>query len=230
MLWKGRLGFRQYIPSKRHRYGIKAFVLCDCQTGYILDIIPYTGKDTALDRHADVGVSGSVVLTMLGPYKGRGHIVYLDNWYSSPLLFSNLHALKIGACGTVRSNRKHLPTFPKLKKGEVKSYHANNVLALKWNDRKDVTLLTTVHNDEIVTTEKERDGQPQLKPKAIIDYNKNMRLVDKSDMMISFNECLRKTRKWYKKYFFHLMDLCVLNAYYIHCSLTGKKPGLRVFS
>ncbi|XP_037790570.1 piggyBac transposable element-derived protein 4-like [Penaeus monodon] len=77
--------------------------------------------------------------------------------------------------------------------------------------------------------ERERDDQPQLNPKAIIDYNKNMRLVDKS-YMISFNECLRKTQKWYKKYFFHLMDLCVLNAYYIHSSLTGKKTGLRVFS
>ncbi|KAJ8356719.1 hypothetical protein SKAU_G00195130 [Synaphobranchus kaupii] len=27
MLWKGRLGFRQYIPSKHHRFGIKFFVL-----------------------------------------------------------------------------------------------------------------------------------------------------------------------------------------------------------
>lgn len=98
------------------------------------------------------------------------------------------------------------------------------MLALKWND---VTLLTTVHNDEIVTMERERDDQPQLKPKAIIDYNKNMRLVDKS-YMISFNEYLRKTRKWYKKYY--LMALCVLNAYYIHCSLTRKKTGQSVFS
>ncbi|KAJ8353464.1 hypothetical protein SKAU_G00210310 [Synaphobranchus kaupii] len=35
MLWKGRLGFWQYIPSKRHRFGIKFFVLCDVVTGYV---------------------------------------------------------------------------------------------------------------------------------------------------------------------------------------------------
>lgn len=35
--WKGRLSFKQYIPSKRHRFGIKMFILCDCASGYLLD-------------------------------------------------------------------------------------------------------------------------------------------------------------------------------------------------
>ena len=42
--WKGRLSFKQFIPSKRHRFGIKFLVLCDVQTGYVQDIIVYTGK------------------------------------------------------------------------------------------------------------------------------------------------------------------------------------------
>ena len=37
LLFKGRLSFRQYIPSKRHRFGVKFFVMVDCETGYILD-------------------------------------------------------------------------------------------------------------------------------------------------------------------------------------------------
>lgn len=28
MAWRGNLNFRQYIPSKRHKYGIKFFKLC----------------------------------------------------------------------------------------------------------------------------------------------------------------------------------------------------------
>ena len=44
LLWKGRLSFRQYIPSKRHRFGTKLFVLCDVLTGYIQDLIVYTGS------------------------------------------------------------------------------------------------------------------------------------------------------------------------------------------
>jgi hypothetical protein len=32
VLWKGLLAFKQYTPTKRHRFGIKVFVICDCQT------------------------------------------------------------------------------------------------------------------------------------------------------------------------------------------------------
>ena len=35
MLFKGRLKFKQYIPSKRHRFGVKIFILCDCDTGIV---------------------------------------------------------------------------------------------------------------------------------------------------------------------------------------------------
>ena len=44
VLFRGRLSFRQYIPAKRHRWGIKYFVLCDCKTGYVLDFLVYSGK------------------------------------------------------------------------------------------------------------------------------------------------------------------------------------------
>ena len=30
-LWKGRLQFKQYVPLKRHNFGIKIFALCDCK-------------------------------------------------------------------------------------------------------------------------------------------------------------------------------------------------------
>ena len=33
MLWKGRLGFKQYIPNKRCRFGAKCFSLCETTFG-----------------------------------------------------------------------------------------------------------------------------------------------------------------------------------------------------
>ena len=45
LLWKGRLFFKQYIPKKRNRFGIKLFVLCDCKTRYILRFVVYTGNE-----------------------------------------------------------------------------------------------------------------------------------------------------------------------------------------
>ncbi|KAJ8364921.1 hypothetical protein SKAU_G00137520 [Synaphobranchus kaupii] len=86
MLWKGRLGFRQYIPSKRHRFGIKFFVLCDVVTGYVQDMVIYTGATTSIESIEGLGVSGSVVMTLLAPHLGKGHVLYVDNWYAVPAL------------------------------------------------------------------------------------------------------------------------------------------------
>lgn len=41
LLWRGRLGFRQYIPNKTAKYGIKLYELCT-PDGFILNA--YTGK------------------------------------------------------------------------------------------------------------------------------------------------------------------------------------------
>lgn len=116
MLFKGRISFRQYIPSKRHRFGIKFFVLVDCETGYILDYIIYTGSATEI-REIDekFGKSGNIVLTLTENYWNKGHRLYTDNWYTSPLLFQFLFEKKINCCGTVKANRKFMPSFDKKK-------------------------------------------------------------------------------------------------------------------
>lgn len=81
MLWKGRLSFKQYLPNKRKRFGIKAFILCDCHTGIILDFIVYTGKGTDIDEDSsdDSGVSAKIVKTLMRPYLNVGHVLYTDN-------------------------------------------------------------------------------------------------------------------------------------------------------
>jgi hypothetical protein len=67
LLWKGRLTFKQYIPSKRRRFGIKLFVICDCHTRVVLDFIIYTDSTTALELHQSLRKSGSVVMTLMKP-------------------------------------------------------------------------------------------------------------------------------------------------------------------
>jgi len=110
--WKGRLKFKQYIPSKRHRFGIKLFVLCDCKTGFVLDFLVYTGTDQHIHFNESLQQSGSVISTLMEPYLNKGHIIYMDNWYSSPLLYQYLLENNTGACGTVSNKRKGMPTFP----------------------------------------------------------------------------------------------------------------------
>ena len=42
--FKGRLYFKQYLPMKPVKWGIKLFALCDSETGAVLKFFVYTGK------------------------------------------------------------------------------------------------------------------------------------------------------------------------------------------
>jgi hypothetical protein len=47
-------------------------------------------------------------------------------------------------------------------------------------------------------------GANILKPQCILEYNQNMGAIDKTDMLQSSIESVRKCVKWYKKIFFFL--------------------------
>ncbi|KAJ8928125.1 hypothetical protein NQ314_019351 [Rhamnusium bicolor] len=230
MLFKGRLAFKQFIPSKRHRFGVKLFILCDCETSYILDFIIYTGSSTEITQFPEVGISGSIVLTLLEKYLNNGHSLYVDNWYTSPSLFSILHEKKTNACGTVKINRKHMPPLKeKLERGQHVCYAARNILATKWLDKREVRMLSTIHTDEMIVCGKTLQGEDKRKPLCILNYNENMGAIDKTDMLLSSTESVRKTIRWYKKVFFHLLDLSILNAHVIYKMKTGENIPLLQF-
>lgn len=207
LLFKGRLSFKQFIPSKRSRFGIKTFVLCDCKTGYVLDFIVYTGTTTEIDVH-NLGKSGDIVATLMKPYLERGHTLYVDNWYTSPALFLWLHNHRTAACGTVRSNRRNFPKLQKkLKRGELEFMSTDTMLAIKWCDKRDVFMLTTCNTTEMRDTGKtnRKTGEKVMKPQCVVDYNANMGAVDHSDMLLSSVASVRKSVKWYKKFFFFIL-------------------------
>ena len=58
--FRGICPFRQYLPAKPDKYGMKVFLLADCESGYIFNSIPYTGKS---DRATGptVGLAGQMV-------------------------------------------------------------------------------------------------------------------------------------------------------------------------
>lgn len=116
----------------------------------------YRGKKyTAITDH---GITHDVVMDLLAPLIGKGYHCFTDNFYTSPTLCQSLLDVNTDLTGTVRANRKGLPVamkskVPKLAKGEVRYYRKGDVLALKWHDKKDVRLLSTVaraHNSTTV--------------------------------------------------------------------------------
>lgn len=119
----------------------------------------------------------------------------------------------------------------KLKKGKVDCKSSDRMLVLKWKDRRDVTMITTLHKNKIVATDKTDKETREFvkKPICIVDYNDNMGATDRADMMVSSIECMRKSVKCYKKLFFHTLDLLVLNLYAMQLTQRRKRTQFADF-
>ncbi|KAJ8942909.1 hypothetical protein NQ314_009884 [Rhamnusium bicolor] len=108
--WKGRLQWKQYIPSKRKRFGIKIFVLCESSTGYVYNFIVYTGKVTNYGViYNEEPLASRVVLELSDPLLGKGYCLFLDNYYTSPNLVEKLVGKRTDCVGTLRINRQGIP-------------------------------------------------------------------------------------------------------------------------
>ncbi|XP_065185884.1 piggyBac transposable element-derived protein 4-like [Sycon ciliatum] len=221
--WRGRLQFRQYIPSKRARFGVKIFALCE-SSGYMSSYIVYVGKDDATfspELVNNLGKSGAVVARLMEPFVDKGYHLYVDNWYSSVDLARYLADKGTMVCGTIRSNRRGLPkrtvAYKGLKKGEFVFRSWNGIIFVKLSDTKVVHFLSTLHSAEVVDTGKRDLHRLPIRKLALVhDYNLFMGGVDRNDEMLSFYTCARKTQKWYKKLAAHLLEECMLNAFVLH--------------
>ena len=155
-----------------------------------------------------------MIVKLFEVLEGRGHHDFTDNYYSSPPLFSDLRRLGFGACGTVKVNRRGMPTEIKTAlKGETVSAQLDgNMMALKWMDKRPVTMLSTIHDDSFVTKNRSRsapDGHEDiLKPLVVEEYNKNMGGVDMGDQLESYYGFSHRTVKW-RWLFFHLVDMTI---------------------
>ncbi|KAG8238149.1 hypothetical protein J437_LFUL017262 [Ladona fulva] len=152
-------------------------------------------------------------MEMVQPLLEKGYTLYLDNWYTSPILYLNLMKNDTNVIGTVRKKRKNMPkklAAMAFKKGEVHTLFSRSLLALRWRDKKDVDMLSTKHsNASMKETGKKRrrkDGSEESvsKPACVIDYNRGMGGVDKQDQQLACFPVMRKFMKEYKIFFLHV--------------------------
>lgn len=93
--FRGRCSFRQYIPSKPNKYGLKIFALCDAKMFYTSKLEVYVGSQP--DGPFKFSNSPSdVVLRMCNHISGSCRNVTMDNWFTSiPLIETLLHEHKL---------------------------------------------------------------------------------------------------------------------------------------
>jgi len=156
-----------------------------------------------------------------------GITVNLDNYYTSIASAIELRKRKIYVRGTLRSNRKFLPTKVLLTRKEatlstrgfrkVAVAKEEGIVAFSWLDTKPVVMLSTADG----TTEssgvkrREKDKRNMIPaPKCLQLYNKKMGGVDRHDEIRStFSVHERHTfRRWYVQLYLCLLDVASANA------------------
>ena len=172
------------------------------------------GPDCTQTTRTVVGLLDSVQLL------GKGHIVYLDNFYNSYQLNLELYARDTYVACTVRSNRKgnsKAVVTAKLKKGEAVYRRNGPVLCLRWCEKKRmVTIMSIVHPAVYVEVKKKYSDEKIMKPLAVYDYTQRMAGMDKHDQFNTYYNPPRRSLKWTTKMSLHLLSMCMTNAYILY--------------
>ena len=101
-----RISFLHYIPPKITQFGIKVFVIYEAKTGYVLNFQVYTGVVSGVSSSKKHGVAYRVVmeLVLVENYEGKGHCLFIDNYYTSPQLLIDLLEKSIILCRNNKTN------------------------------------------------------------------------------------------------------------------------------
>jgi hypothetical protein len=149
------------MKNKPNKYGARLDCVCDAQNGFLCNFLVYAGAERQTDPVTGVVKKkppkrvNELVKELLASHVNKNHRVFMDRRFGSPYLFRELLELGFYPNGTCNKNRKGLPEDfkrKKLKRGEVLSFQADGVMALKWKDKRDVYMLSTADKDELIET------------------------------------------------------------------------------
>ena len=102
--------------------------------------------------------------------------------------------------------------------------YSDKLVAIKFLDRKHVALLSTAFNCALTDTDKKHweTNEPVKKLNLVYQYNRYMGRVNCNDQLLKYSAFNRRTLKWWKKVFFHLLNVAMVNAYVLHCEWSKK--------
>ena len=161
----------------------------------------------------------------------------------SPALTEKLKKRQIWYIGTVKMNRvtkNNLPSDKELKKLDRGHYVAqveknSNVVCVRWEDKKVVTLISTFVGTQPVTqarrwNKKEKRHVSIERPKIVEEYNKFMGGIDLLNICSNLYKYHVKSRRWYMYIFYHTLTLALVNSWFLyrryHESLGTRKKDV----
>lgn len=216
--FRGRCGFRVYMPNKPNRYGIKIYSLVDSKMSYTIKLEIYVGQQPQGPFRVPTD-NVSLLSRLCQPISGSRRNVTMDNFFTSMAVAKALSTdHKLTILGTIRKNRRELPLefthpIPRPEKTSIFGFQEKATIC-SYIPRKNkvVLLLSTMHfeNDTI----DEQTGKPEI----ILDYNRTKGGVDTVDKMCEAYNCARATRRWPMVIFYSCLNIAGINSFVIYKS------------
>lgn len=219
----GRCKFRQYIPSKPAKYGLKVYSLADARTFYTSNIEVYCGRQPDGPYKVENGPS-YVVKRLSEHILGTGRNITMDNYFTSLPLAKELLDHKTTIVGTLRKNKKEVPPSFLVTKGRplnntMFAYTKTETLvSYKIKSNKVVLALSTMHNDGRI----DESSGVVAKPEIITFYNFTKGGVDVVDGMKALYSVARISCRWPLTLFFTLLNVGGINSQIIYNGNTEK--------
>ena len=234
--YKGRKGGKIRMPNKPVKLGFKVWS-CSCSCcGYLCTFQLYSGRrtDSSGRKVTEKGLKTRVVTELVEPFKNSNHVVYLDNYYTSGPLIDTLAKDQIYVVGTIQQRAKGFPVSLKgikLAKGEYSATTVGDIRYFAFRDRKVVSFATNVFpetmSDTVVRLQSDGTLKHQSVPPLLPAYNKYMGGVDRTGQMRKVYGYDRKSKRYWLRLFFHLLDVAIGNSYQLYrheCERLGMRP------
>lgn len=222
--FRGRCPFRQYMPNKPAKYGIKIFALVDSISYYTSNLEVYTGVQPDGPFRVDNSAI-SVTKRLVLPILKTGRNVTMDNWFTSIPLAKYMLNNKLTIIGTLKKNKREVPPSFVCNKnrpvfGSYFGFQKNKTLvSYKANKKKTVLLLSTMHSGKII----DETTAEKKKPEIITAYNCTKGGVDTMDFMSENYSVARASARWPLTIFYALMNIGGINAQIIYQENTKNK-------
>ena len=168
--------------------------------------------------------------------------LYFDNRYTTTELLKELKIKGLEGTGTIRRNRIHNAPLESEKvmkergRGSIDCCSSSDkiIQLTRLHDDKSVTLGLTCFGTTPLSTQNKYDKKEKKsieihKPHVIKEYNNNMLGVDMCDMYLALYRQTIRTKKYYKKFLCHFINLACVHSFFIYKNLRSSKVSLLDF-
>ncbi|KAL3228233.1 hypothetical protein MRX96_048684 [Rhipicephalus microplus] len=201
--FKGRHSLKVYMNKKPRKWGYKVWTLAG-RSGYVYKIELY-GDNLVIDPtdlSNDIGESGKVVVRLSEGCKGKE--IFCDNFFASADLLVEMKRRGLGCTATMRNGR-----IGRCPLKTEKCLKGEGCGSFDFRSEKDSGIIICHWHDNL---------------SVMIGSN-----THSSGPAAFFLRNELKTKKWYKRIIFHLLDLAVVNSWLLYRAVKDSEIQLSEF-